>query len=120
MSVYQSGLRRSVGKNDSDNVSRGVRSVDLIAAAFFIGLNFISLLGEVTKVFAKYGRFHPGITFLYQTFCYPMAVVVSHLFYLKGDNLYVWMMAQLVFILTSLLLWVIIIMLTLIWKLLRV
>lgn len=109
MSVNQSGLRRTVSKSDLDAVSKGIRSADLIAGAFFLGLNAIGVLGQFTKVFAAYGGPSSGISFLYRTFCYPAAYLVSRFFSLKGDVLYMWIMAELVFLITALVLWLVII-----------
>ena len=118
-SVNQSGLRKTVGRNEDDVVSNGIRGADLIAGAFFLGLNIIAKLGEFTGVFAKFGRVNSGIAFLYETFCYPMSLVVSHFFSLKGDPLYVWIIAELVFILTASLLWLIIVIISALFKSLR-
>lgn len=111
MSVNQSGLRRTVSKNDLDVVSKGIRSADLMAGAFYLGLNVIGLLGEFTKVFVAYGNANSGIVFLYKTFCYPAAFLVSRFFSLKGDMLYVWIMAQLIFLISAFILWLVVMLL---------
>ena len=105
MSVNQSGLRRTVGRNELDEIPKGIRTADLIAGAYFIGLNAIGLIGEYSTVFSKYGGPNPGIKFLYKTLCYPAVLALGRFISLKGDTVYVWLMAQLVFILTAFLLW---------------
>ena len=107
MSLNQSGLRRAVGKNEQDFVPRGVRFADVAAVVIYLGLNLVGLVGEYTNLFSFYARKNPGIFFLYKTICFPAVYLISKFINLNGDTIYVWMTAQIVFMLCAFFTWLV-------------